>query len=68
MFGWRPALQKCIWEEEPWSRRRFLESSAALGADLASGGWSARAANAPGVTDAEIKIGQTTPTAGRCPR
>ncbi len=46
------------------SRRRFLQSSAALGAYLASGGWPVRAANAPGVTDAEIKIGQTMPYSG----
>ena len=46
------------------SRRRFLQSSAAFGAYLASGGWPVRAANAPGVTDAEIKIGQTMPYSG----
>ncbi len=46
------------------SRRRFLQASAALGTYLASGGWPARAANAPGVTDAEIKIGQTMPYSG----
>src|SRR5271156_3900788 len=42
------------------TRRTFLQSSAAVAAFAASAG-SARADNAPGVTDAEIKIGQTTP-------
>ncbi len=46
------------------SRRRFLQSSAASVTYLASGGWAAGAANAPGVTDAEIKIGQTMPYSG----
>jgi branched-chain amino acid transport system substrate-binding protein len=39
------------------TRRRFLRSSAAFGPYLASGSWPARAANAPGVTEAEIKLG-----------
>ena len=46
------------------SRRLFLQSSAAAAITGASGvhrGW---AANAPGVTDAEIKIGQTFPYSG----
>ena len=46
------------------SRRIFLQSSAASAAYLASGCWPARAANAPGVTDTEIKIGQTMPYSG----
>ncbi len=46
------------------SRRLFLQSSAALGAYLASGVRTVRAANAPGVTDSEIKIGQTMPYSG----
>jgi branched-chain amino acid transport system substrate-binding protein len=46
------------------SRRLFLQSSAATAAYLASGVWAARAANAPGVTDTEIKIGQTMPYSG----
>src|SRR5271169_3170563 len=46
------------------SRRLFLQSSAASAAYLASGVWPAWAANAPGVTDAEIKIGQTMPYSG----
>ncbi len=46
------------------SRRKFLQSSAAAAAYLASGAWPACAANAPGVTDAEIKIGQTMPYSG----
>jgi branched-chain amino acid transport system substrate-binding protein len=41
-----------------------LQSSAASTAYLASGRWPARAANAPGVTDTEIKIGQTMPYSG----
>ncbi len=46
------------------SRRLFLQSSAASAAYLASGVWPAWAANAPGVTDTEIKIGQTAPYSG----
>jgi branched-chain amino acid transport system substrate-binding protein len=46
------------------SRRLFLLSSAASAAYLASGVWPARAANAPGVTDTEIKFGQTMPYSG----
>jgi branched-chain amino acid transport system substrate-binding protein len=46
------------------SRRIFLRSSAASAAYLASGVWRAWAANAPGVTDTEIKIGQTMPYSG----
>ena len=46
------------------SRRIFLQSSAASAACLSSGVWPAWAANAPGVTDAEIKIGQTMPYSG----
>jgi branched-chain amino acid transport system substrate-binding protein len=46
------------------SRRLFLQSSAASTVYLASGCWPARAANAPGVTDTEIKIGQTMPYSG----
>ena len=41
------------------SRRLFLQSSAAAAVAAASGVRAAWAANAPGVTDAEIKIGQT---------
>jgi branched-chain amino acid transport system substrate-binding protein len=46
------------------SRRIFLQSSALFAAYLASGGRPAWAANAPGVTDTEIKIGQTMPYSG----
>jgi branched-chain amino acid transport system substrate-binding protein len=46
------------------SRRRFLQSTAAAAAALTSGVWPARAANAPGVTDTEIKFGQTMPYSG----
>jgi branched-chain amino acid transport system substrate-binding protein len=45
------------------TRRSFLQSSAAAATFAASAG-SARADNAPGVTDAEIKIGQTMPYSG----
>jgi branched-chain amino acid transport system substrate-binding protein len=46
------------------SRRSFLRSSAASAAYLGSGISAAWAANAPGVTDTEIKIGQTMPYSG----
>jgi branched-chain amino acid transport system substrate-binding protein len=45
------------------TRRSFLQSSAAAAAFAASSG-SARADNAPGITDTEIKIGQTMPYSG----
>jgi branched-chain amino acid transport system substrate-binding protein len=45
------------------TRRTFLQSSAAAAAFAASAS-SARADNAPGVTDTEIKIGQTMPYSG----
>ena len=45
------------------NRRTFLQSSAAAAAFAASAS-SARADNAPGVTDTEIKIGQTMPYSG----
>jgi branched-chain amino acid transport system substrate-binding protein len=47
-----------------FTRRFLLQSSAASAAYLVSGVWPARAANAPGVTDTEIKIGQTMPYSG----
>ena len=46
------------------TRRTFIKSSAATAAILASGAWRARADNAPGVTDTEIKIGQTEAYSG----
>jgi branched-chain amino acid transport system substrate-binding protein len=46
------------------SRRLFLQLSAASAAYLASGVWPAWATNARGVTDTEIKIGQTMPYSG----
>jgi branched-chain amino acid transport system substrate-binding protein len=46
------------------SRREFLQSSAAVAIVVASGFDAAWAANAPGVTDTEIKIGQTMPYSG----
>ena len=46
-----------------FTRRSFLQSSAAAAAFAASAS-SARADNAPGVTDTEIKIGQTMPYSG----
>src|SRR5271155_4759137 len=45
------------------NRRTFLQSGAAAAA-LAAGASSARADNAPGVTDTEIKIGNTMPYSG----
>ncbi len=45
------------------TRRTFLKSSAAAAA-LAAGAGSAHADNAPGVTETEIKIGQTMPYSG----
>src|SRR5271169_2820505 len=45
------------------TRRTFLQSSAAAAAFAASAS-SARADNAPGITDTEIKIGQTMPYSG----
>ena len=46
------------------TRRDFIKSGAAAAAIVASGAWRARAENAPGVTDTEIKIGQTMPYSG----
>jgi branched-chain amino acid transport system substrate-binding protein len=46
-----------------FTRRSFLQSSA-VAAALAASASSSRAADAPGVTDAEIKIGQTMPYSG----
>src|SRR5271168_3836066 len=45
------------------TRRTFLQSSAAATAFAASAG-SARADDTPGITDTEIKIGQTMPYSG----
>src|ERR1700691_2338255 len=45
------------------NRRTFLQSSAAA-APFAASASSARADNAPGITDTEIKIGQTMPYSG----
>ena len=46
------------------TRRSFLKAGAAAAAVLATGYRAARAANAPGITDTEIKIGQTMPYSG----
>jgi len=46
------------------SRRLFLQSSVAAAITGASGLHRAWAANAPGVTESEIKIGQTFPYSG----
>src|SRR5271155_1746866 len=52
-------------EEVMLSRRSFLRSSgASAAAYLGSGISAAWAANAPGVTDTEIKVGQTMPYSG----
>jgi branched-chain amino acid transport system substrate-binding protein len=47
-----------------FSRRKFLKASAATAAALAARSGPAFADNAPGVTDTEIKIGQTMPYSG----
>jgi branched-chain amino acid transport system substrate-binding protein len=47
-----------------FSRRLFLQSSVASAAYMASGVLTARSANAPGVTDTEIKFGQSIPYSG----
>jgi len=46
------------------TRRFLLQSAAAAAAYSAQGFRSARAENAPGITDTEIKIGQTMPYSG----
>jgi branched-chain amino acid transport system substrate-binding protein len=46
------------------TRRSFMQGGAAVAAALACGRRSACAANAPGITDTEIKIGQTMPYSG----
>jgi branched-chain amino acid transport system substrate-binding protein len=46
------------------SRRMLLKAGAVSAAALASGSRAAFAANAPGITDTEIKIGQTMPYSG----
>ena len=46
------------------TRRVLLQSAAAAAAYSARGSRTARAENAPGVTDTEIKIGQTMPYSG----
>src|ERR1700692_1826892 len=47
-----------------FSRRLFLQSSVASAAYTASWVLTARSANAPGVTDTEIKFGQSIPYSG----
>jgi branched-chain amino acid transport system substrate-binding protein len=51
-------------EETMLSRRKLLQTTAASAALLATRSLPAFAANAPGVTDKEIKIGQTMPYSG----
>ena len=46
------------------SRRAVLQSVASVAAAFGSGAWPARASNAPGVTETEIKIGQTMAYSG----
>lgn len=46
------------------SRRAVLQSCACIGAAFGSGVWPARAGMAPGVTETEIKIGQTMAYSG----
>jgi branched-chain amino acid transport system substrate-binding protein len=67
--GWSSAaccLKRRYQEEEGImiSRRVFLQSSAVSAFALASRAGSALAANAPGITDTEIKIGQTMAYSG----
>jgi branched-chain amino acid transport system substrate-binding protein len=61
----RRTIQKDRTREEKGmvSRRSFLQSGAAVAAYIASD-WAAFAGEAPGVTDTEIKIGQTMPYSG----
>ena len=47
-----------------FTRRKLLQSGAASAVMIASAAWPAKAANAPGVTDTEIKIGHTMPYSG----
>jgi branched-chain amino acid transport system substrate-binding protein len=51
-------------EQSMISRRTLLQAGAVSAAALGFGSRSARADNAPGVTDTEIKIGQTMPYSG----
>jgi branched-chain amino acid transport system substrate-binding protein len=46
------------------TRRTFLRSGVAAAAAWGFGAWPARAENAPGITDSEIKIGQTMAYSG----
>ena len=46
------------------TRRTFLASGAAAAASVATGAWPARAQSAPGITETEIKIGQTMAYSG----
>ena len=46
------------------SRRAVLQSVASVAAAFGSGAWPAHASNAPGVTETEIKIGQTMAYSG----
>lgn len=46
------------------SRRAVLQSFASVAAAFGSGAWPARASNAPGITNNEIRIGQTMPYSG----
>jgi ABC-type branched-subunit amino acid transport system substrate-binding protein len=50
--------------ENMTTRRSFLRSGAVASAALAICAWPANAENAPGVTDTEIRIGQTMPYSG----
>jgi len=51
-------------EEAMFSRRAILQAGGAGALALAMRPWPSLAANAPGVTDTEIKIGQTMPYSG----
>jgi branched-chain amino acid transport system substrate-binding protein len=60
----RPAQARHNRRKVMISRRNLLQAGAVSAAALTLGSRSARAANAPGVTDTEIKIGQTMPYSG----
>jgi branched-chain amino acid transport system substrate-binding protein len=62
--GGPPGNEQDRKEETMFSRRKFLQTGAATAAALAARSGPAFADNAPGVTDTEIKIGQTMPYSG----
>jgi hypothetical protein len=63
-FSKAGATNNIIGRDSMITRRFLLQSAAAAAAYSAQGFRAARAENAPGVTDTEIKIGQTMPYSG----